>query len=422
MRVLVIGSGGREHAIAWRLARDPQVSEVLAAPGNPGMSEIGRCIQVSVTDPSAIAALVDRERIDLTVIGPEAALDAGVADRLRDAGHAVVGPRREAAALETSKAFSKQFMAEHAIPTARFVTCTDLESALDAVAGPTFGFPVVVKADGLAGGKGVVIAADRDEAEAAVRAAMVDGQFGAAGQTLVIEECLVGPEVSFFVLCDGRQAIPLGTAQDHKRAFDGDRGPNTGGMGAFAPSPLWTPQLQDDVMRAVVTPVLKGLAADGGYRGFLYVSLMLTDSGPKVIEFNVRFGDPETQVLWPLLEGPLAATLRDAALGQLGAHGVTLSPRACVGVVLAAPGYPAAPLTGQTIVGAGATLGPDVTVFHAGTKRQGADLVVAGGRVLTVVATAPTHAEAMRRAYAAVPRITFEGMFYRSDIGAKALR
>ncbi|MGE3344449.1 MAG: phosphoribosylamine--glycine ligase [Vicinamibacterales bacterium] len=421
MRVLVIGSGGREHAIAWRLAQDPMVTDVLSAPGNPGMAAIGRCLPVSVTDPAAVLALVQAEQVDLTVVGPEAALDAGVADLLRDAGHAVVGPRRAAAALETSKAFSKQFMAEHHIPTARFRTCEDLESALEAVSGAAFGFPVVVKADGLAGGKGVVIAADRAEAEQAVRAAMVDGQFGAAGQTLVIEECLTGPEVSFFVLCDGLRAQPLGTAQDHKRAFDGDRGPNTGGMGAFAPSPLWTPQLEDEVMRTVVAPVLSGMAADGGYRGFLYVSLMLTPAGPKVIEFNVRFGDPETQVLWPLLEGPIAATLRDAANGCLGAHTVTLASAACVGVVLAAPGYPAAPATGQEIVGADSSLGADVRLFHAGTRMSHDVLVVSGGRVLTVVATAPTHAEAMRRAYAAVPRIAFDGMFYRSDIGAKAI-
>lgn len=407
--------------MAWRLARDPGVTAVLCVPGNPGMAQVGRCLPGSVTDPDAIRALVQREAIDLTVVGPEAALDAGLADLLRADGHAVVGPVRRAAALETSKAFAKTFMADRAIPTARFVTCTDLDAALAAVAGDAFGFPVVIKADGLAGGKGVVIATTREEAEAAVRAAMVDRQFGDAGTTLVIEECLTGPEVSFFVLADGTRAIPLGSAQDHKRAFDGDRGPNTGGMGAFAPSPLMTPGLEAEVMQTIVQPVIDGLQADGGYRGFLYVSLMLTPAGPKVIEFNVRFGDPETQVVWPLLTGPVAETLRAAARGDLRGCRVDMAPGACVGVVLAAPGYPAAPVTGQPISGADGDLGPDVTVFHAGTAIRDGRLVATGGRVLTVVARGATHREAMDRAYAALAGISFDGMHYRTDIGRAAV-
>lgn len=385
------------------------------------MAGIGRCLPGSVTDPEGLLALVEREGVALTVVGPEAALDAGIADLFRARGHAIVGPVRQAAALETSKAFAKRFMARAGIPTARFVTCTDLETALDAVGGEAFGFPVVVKADGLAGGKGVVIASTREEAEDAVRAAMVDRQFGDAGTTLVIEECLTGPEVSFFVLADGRRAIPLGSAQDHKRVFDDDRGPNTGGMGAFAPSPLMTPALEAEVMRTIVQPVLDGLPEDGGYRGFLYVSLMLTPAGPKVIEFNVRFGDPETQVVWPLLSGNMTGILRAAALGNLGDVPVAQAPGACVGVVLAAPGYPSKPVTGQVIHGAGIDFGPDVIVFHAGTAIRDGQLVASGGRVLTVVGRGADHAEAMTRAYAAVARISFDGMHYRRDIGTKAL-
>lgn len=421
MRLLIVGSGGREHTLAWRLAQDPGVTEVLCVPGNPGMAQIGRCFPVKVDDPAAIRALIEAEKVDLTVVGPEAALDAGLADLLRPLGHPVVGPVKRAAALETSKVFAKQLMAEAGIPTARFLACSTLESALEAVSGDTFGFPVVIKADGLAGGKGVVIAASRDEAEAAVRAALVDRQFGDAGNTLVIEECLTGPEVSFFVLADGRRAISLGSAQDHKRVFDNDQGPNTGGMGAFAPSPLMTPALEAEVMRTIVQPVIDGLHWDGGYRGFLYVSLMLTPTGPKVIEFNVRFGDPETQVVWPLLSGNLTEVLLAAAHGDLGAHRVEMAPGACVGVVLAAPGYPASPTTGQVVTGAGGDFGPAVTVFHAGTAIKDGHLVTAGGRVLTVVGRGATHAEAMHKAYEAVERIAFEGMHYRTDIGSKAL-
>jgi len=406
--------------MAWRLAQDPGVTDILCVPGNPGMARVARCLPGRVTDPEALLALVRQEKIDLTVVGPEAALDAGLADLLRTKGHAVVGPVKAAAALETSKVFAKNLMAEAGIPTARFVSCNTLEAALDAVAGPTFGFPVVVKADGLAGGKGVVIAATREEAQAAVRAALVDRQFGDAGATLVIEECLTGPEVSFFILADGRRAISLGSAQDHKRVFDDDLGPNTGGMGAFAPSPLMTPALEAEVMRTIVQPVIDTLDGDGGYRGFLYVSLMLTPDGPKVIEFNVRFGDPETQVVWPLLAGNLTDVLLAAAEGDLGDRAVAQANGACVGVVLAAAGYPAAPVTGQVITGVDSGVGPDVTVFHAGTTIKEGHLVTAGGRVLTVVGRGVDHADAMRKAYAAVEKISFDGMHYRRDIGRKA--
>lgn len=424
MKVLVVGGGGREHALAWRLAQDPEVTRVLCAPGNPGAEEVAACFQVEATDVEGIFALAEREGITLTVVGPESALDKGMADRFRGAGRAIVGPPKQAAALESSKAFSKRFMSRAGIPTARYVACTDAATAMAAVAGDQFGFPVVVKADGLAAGKGVVVAVDRSEAEAAVRAAMVDRVFGAAGDTLIVEECLTGPEVSFFALADGRKAVFLGSAQDHKRIFDGDRGPNTGGMGAFAPSPLLTPELQATVMDTIVQPVIDGLPADGGYRGFLYVSLMLTPDGPKVIEFNVRLGDPEAQVVLPLIEGRFAATLLDAAEGRLGSAPLQISPGAAVGVVLAAEGYPGTPMAGTPIHGlSGSDPGglAGVTIFHAGTRRRDGQIVTSGGRVLTVVGRGSTHAAAMAEAYAAVSAIHFNGMQFRTDIGAKAV-
>lgn len=420
MNVLVVGGGGREHALAWRLAQDPDVSRVVCAPGNPGVAAIAECFPVEATDVQGLLALAKREQARLTVVGPESALDRGIADEFREAGLAIVGPPQQAAALESSKVFSKRFMRQAGIPTARYVVCIDSAAALAAVAGDQFGFPVVIKADGLAAGKGVVVAADRSEAEAAVRAAMVDRVFGEAGDTLVIEECLTGPEVSFFALADGRRAISLGSAQDHKRIFDGDRGPNTGGMGAFAPSPLMTPELEATVMETIVEPVIEGLQADGGYRGFLYVSLMLTADGPKVIEFNVRLGDPEAQVVLPLIEGGFAATLLAAAEGKLDGGLVLRSTDATVGVVLAAGGYPGAPVTGAVIQGLDSSR-DGVTVFHAGTKLRGEAVVTAGGRVLTVVGRAATYADAMARAYAGVAAIHFDGMQFRTDIGTKAL-
>jgi phosphoribosylamine--glycine ligase len=423
VKILVLGSGGREHAFSWRLRQDPDVSELLCAPGNPGMRQVGSCTSVDLEDPAAVLALAEREQVDLTIVGPEAALATGVADAFEAAGRGLVGPTRHAAALETSKVYAKEFMARAGIPTARFLVCHDLAAALDAVSGRQFGFPVVVKADGLAAGKGVTVAKDRAEAEAAVHEAMVDHRFGASGANLVIEECLEGSEISLFLLCDGQRALPLATAQDHKRIWDDDQGPNTGGMGAFAPSPLMHSGLASTVMQRIVRPVLEGMRAEGHpYRGFLYVGLMLTAAGPQVIEFNVRFGDPEAQVIMPLLEGRFARTLFASATS--GLEGITLSGGTdrFVGVVLAAPGYPGPVQTGQPIHGLErAAAMPDVLVFHAGTRVEDGALVVAGGRVLTVVGRGPSYEKAMRRAYDAVGQITFEGMQFRRDIGRKAV-
>ncbi len=425
MRVLILGSGGREHALAWRLSKDQNVKNVICAPGNPGMAGVGKCLPLSINDADAVLGLISREAIDLTVIGPEAPLDAGVADAIRAAGHPVVGPGRIPAQLECSKVFSKRFMERHGIPTAPFEVHTKLNAALDAVSGRHYGFPVVVKADGLAGGKGVVVAQDRAEAEAAVRACLTDGAFGAAGSTVVIEQCLTGPEVSFFALCDGTRAISLGSAQDHKRAYDEDKGPNTGGMGAFAPSPLMTTELERIGMEDIAQRVMDGLKADdsGEYRGFLYISFMLTPDGPAVIEFNVRFGDPEAQVLLPAIEGEFAAALMACANGTLDqAPPITLSSDRFVGVVMASGGYPGSMEMGKTITGIEAANALDgVVVFHAGTKSDGDRIVTSGGRVVTVVGRGASYEDAMARAYAGVACVSYDGMEFRKDIGRKAL-
>jgi phosphoribosylamine--glycine ligase len=423
VRILVLGSGGREHALVWRLQRDPAVAEVIAAPGNPGMAAICRCLPVGLSSPAAVLALAIQERIDLTVVGPEAPLEQGLADLFRERGAPILGPSRRGAALECSKAYAKQFMSRHGIPTAGFVVTADADEALQAVAGPAFGFPVVVKADGLAAGKGVVVAETREEAEQAVRAAMIERRFGQAGAQLVIEECLVGPEVSCFYLCDGQRAISLSTAQDHKRIGDDDRGPNTGGMGAFAPSPLVDDALARLVGDEIVAPVLQGMRREGEpYIGFLYVSLMLTPTGPKVIEFNVRFGDPEAQVVLPLLEGSLAAALDAAAHGRLSNSMLIPGHDRYVGVVVASRGYPQTSESGQPIEGLDrAAAVPGALVFHAGTAADGGRIVTAGGRVLTVVGRGADYEEAMATAYRAVAEVRFDGMQFRRDIGRKAL-
>ena len=371
MSILVLGSGAREHALTARLVRDPDVAALVAAPGNPGIARLARTVAADLSDPDALVDLAVRERIDLTVVGPELPLSVGVADRFAAAGRAIFGPTREAAALESSKAFAKAFMARHGVPTARFRTCASADEALGVVSSAEFGLPVVLKADGLAAGKGVVIAEDRAAADAAVVAAMRDRRFGAAGDRLVVEECLTGPEVSFFVVSDGARALPIGTAQDHKRIFDGDRGPNTGGMGAFAPSPLVAPALHARIMREIVAPVVEGMAAEGHpFRGFLYAGLMLTADGPKVIEFNVRLGDPEAQVVLPLVDEPLVPILAAAAAGSLRQATCRLRDAALVGVVLASRGYPESAESGQPIDGLDdAARVPGVVVYHAGTAR-----------------------------------------------------
>ena len=422
MRVMVIGGGAREHALAERLAAEPGVTEVVCAPGNPGISSVARTVPADLTRPESLSALAAREQIDFTVVGPEAPLSLGIADRFAADNRALFGPTAAAARLESSKAFAKSFMDRHGVPTARFRVFDSVEAALACVRSSEFGFPVVLKADGLAGGKGVVIANDEAQAVAAVRAAMSEGRFGDAGSRLVVEECLTGPEVSFFVISDGTRTLPIGTAQDHKRIFDDDQGPNTGGMGAFAPSPLVDRALHERVMREIVEPVVSGMAAEGHpFRGFLYVGLMLTLAGPKVIEFNVRLGDPEAQVILPLLAEPLLPVLMAAARGQLQQASIRLSEEKCIGVVMASRGYPDRSDAGRPISGISDAERSGASVYHAGTAISNGQLVTAGGRVLTVVGRGPTFADAIDRAYVGVAKVSFDGMQYRHDIGRKVL-
>lgn len=431
MRLLLVGGGAREHALAWKLGQEHGVDELICAPGNGGMASDSerqgvtgarsRCVSVDVGDPAALLSLAAKEAVDFTVVGPELPLSKGVADQFADAGRPLFGPLQAAARLESSKAFAKEFMARHRIPTAEFRVCHTEDDALSAC--ETLGFPVVVKADGLAAGKGVTVAADRVAAAAAVREAMIDGRFGDAGARLVIEECLVGPEVSFFVVCDGRQGVALPAAQDHKRAFDGDEGPNTGGMGAFAPSPLWSTALSARVMMEIVTPVLDGLRAEGTeYRGVLYVGLMLTNVGPQVIEFNVRFGDPEAQVVLPMVQTELAPVLLAAANGDLSGTSWSLSADPHVGVVIASGGYPGTFDTGFPIEGlAAAAATPGVILFHAGSALRDGIVVTSGGRVMTVVGHGTSFTDAIAAAYTAVGHISFPEKYHRTDIGQKAL-
>jgi phosphoribosylamine--glycine ligase len=422
VRILVIGGGAREHALAWKLRSDPSVTDVLAVPGNPGIARHARLVSADPLDRDAMLSLAKQERIDLTVVGPELPLARGLADTFRAAGFPIVGPSRIAAQLETSKVFAKDFMARHAIPTARYVTCGSLGAARKALSDGGFGYPVVVKADGLAGGKGVVIANDAATADAAIRGAMIERHFGDAGARIVIEEFMQGAEASFFVLSDGRTAVPLTSARDHKRVFDDDQGPNTGGMGAFAPNPLVTPDVERRVMREVVDPVLEGLRREGHeYIGVLYVGLMLTADGPRVVEFNVRLGDPEAQVVLPMVECELAPLLMASATRALEGVHVEFSPRPHVGIVLASRGYPSRAETGAEITGIDAAEEIEGgIVFHAGTALADGRLVSSGGRVLTVVADGSTYEEAIDKAYEAVGKISFDGMHYRHDIGRSA--
>jgi phosphoribosylamine---glycine ligase len=421
MRVLVIGNGAREHALIARLATERDADELVCAPGNPGIARLARTRHVNVTDFDALLALADREAIDFTIVGPELPLSSGIADHFSAAGRLLFGPTASAARLESSKAFTKALMERHGVPTARFRICESAPEALDVIASGIFGWPVVIKADGLAAGKGVVIADDRPSAESAVRAAMQEHRFGTAGARLVIEECLTGQEVSFFVISDGTRAVPIGTAHDHKRIGDDDRGPNTGGMGAFAPSPLIDDETGARIMREIIQPVIGAMASEGSqFRGFLYAGLMLTATGPQVIEFNVRLGDPEAQVILPLIDEPLLPLLAGAATGALAQSSIRMAADRFAGVVIASRGYPDSAESGQPIDGIErAESMPGVVVYHAGTSKRDGRLVTAGGRVLTVVGQGRDFAEAIRRAYAGVQQISFDGMQYRRDIGKK---
>ncbi|MFA7691826.1 MAG: phosphoribosylamine--glycine ligase [Candidatus Hydrogenedentes bacterium] len=422
MNVMVIGSGGREHALAWKIAQSPLVKKVYGAPGNPGIDalEKGICVNVAIDDFDLLSTYAEIESISLIVVGPEAPLAEGIVDTLGKRGFAVFGPSKAAAQLEASKSFAKAFMERHKIPTAAYHVFDDAQGALDFL--KTAAFPLVIKADGLAAGKGVSVVYTLSEAEEAVRAAMLENVFDDAGARIVIEDYLEGEEASILALCDGKNFKTLATSQDHKPALDGDKGPNTGGMGAYSPAPVVSDALMEVIRRDILAPSVAGMAAEGNpYRGILYAGLMITAEGPKVIEFNVRFGDPETQAILPRMTSDIVPLLQSCCDGSLAAHDIAYSPSPCVSVVMASGGYPGAYAKGKAITGiANAETIDGVTVFMAGVRQQGDTLLTAGGRVLNVTATAPTHEEAVRKAYAAVERIHFEGVQYRSDIGKKA--
>ncbi len=423
MKILVIGSGGREHALAWKLAQSPRVSEVIVAPGNAGTAREGRCrnIAAKVTDIDGLLKLARDEDIAVTVVGPEVPLVAGVVDRFREAGLRIFGPTAAAAQLEGSKAFAKDFLKRHGIPTAFYEVHTDVDAALAYVRDK--GAPIVVKADGLAAGKGVIVAMTLEEAEAAVRDMLSGNAFGDAGARVVIEEFLDGEEASFISMVDGKTALPMATSQDHKRVGDGDTGPNTGGMGAYSPAPVVTPDVHARVMREVVQPTIAGMIADGmPFTGFLYAGLMIDKAGaPKVIEFNVRFGDPETQPVMLRLQSDLVELVETAIDGRLHQTEAQWDPRPSLGVVMAAEGYPDAPRTGDIINSRNTPGVEDTKVFHAGTRDEGDNVVTAGGRVLCVAALGDSIADAQRKAYAEVAGISWRGEFHRHDIGWRAI-
>ncbi len=423
MKVLIVGGGGREHALAWKTARSPRVKRVYVAPGNAGTArEPGvENVPLGAEDLDALVDFARQKGIQLTLVGPEAPLVAGVVDRFRAAGLACLGPTAAAARLEGSKAFAKAFMERHGIPTARHAVFTELDAALAHLRHR--GAPVVIKADGLAAGKGVVVARRLEEAEAAVRAMLGEGRFGEAGRRVVVEDCLEGEEASFIALVDGEHVLPLASSQDHKPLLDGDRGPNTGGMGAYSPAPVVTEAVHRRVMEEVMLPAVRGMAEEGHpYIGFLYAGLMIApDGSPRVLEFNCRLGDPEAQPLLMRLESDLTELAEAALEGGLGAVEARWDRRAALGVVLAAAGYPERPRLGDPIEGLEGPWPEGIRVFHAGTAERNGRVVTAGGRVLCVCALGENVGQARCLAYEQVGRIRFEGMHYRHDIGRRAL-
>ncbi|MBI3148253.1 MAG: phosphoribosylamine--glycine ligase [Betaproteobacteria bacterium] len=421
MKVLVVGNGGREHALAWKLAQSPRVSKVLVAPGNGGTAREPGVANAPAATVREWLDLARSEQVAYTVVGPEAPLAAGIVDAFRAEGLRVFGPTRAAARLESSKDFAKAFMLRHGIPTAKYQTFSDAGAARNYVREQ--GAPIVIKADGLAAGKGVVVAQTIVEAEQAIAAMLVDNRMGDAGARVVIEECLIGEEASFIVMVDGKHVLPLASSQDHKRLKDHDQGPNTGGMGAYSPAPVVTPELHARIMREIIQPTVAGMAAEGErFSGFLYAGVMIDAQGqPRTLEFNCRMGDPETQPILMRMKSDLFELLNDAIDGKLDQCEVEWDRRAALGVVLAAAGYPEDPRKGDAIEGLPEAT-EDCHVFHAGTQLADSQVLTSGGRVLCVTALGDTLRQAQRRAYAAVGGIRFAGMLFRQDIGFRALR
>jgi len=421
MKVLIVGSGGREHALAWKVAQSEKVEKVYGAPGNPGIAQIGECVDIKPTDIEKLVDFAEREGIDLTIVGPEAPLVAGITDEFEKRGLKVFGPSKAAAQLEGSKAFAKEMMRKFGVPTADFQVFDDPEKAKEYIR--KVGAPIVVKADGLAAGKGVVVAQTVEEAIKAVDRIMVERVFGEAGNRVVVEECLKGEEASYLVITDGERFVPLATAQDHKAVFDGDRGPNTGGMGAYSPAPVLSEEMERKVQEKVIKPILRGMAQEGmPFKGILYAGLMITEEGPKVLEFNVRFGDPEAQAILRRLEDDLVEVALSAVEERL-VEELHWRPETSICVVLASKGYPGKYEKGKVITGIEeAEKVPTVVVFHAGTAVKDGKLVTNGGRVLNVTALGKDIVEARERVYEAVKRIQFDGMHYRTDIGLKAVK
>lgn len=421
MKVMVVGSGGREHALAWKLARSPKVQVVYVAPGNGGTALDKRLQNVPITDPEVLAAFAEREGIHFTVVGPEAPLAAGIVDLFRAKGLRIFGPTKAAAQLESSKDFAKAFMHRHGIPTAKYQTFSDAAQAHAYV--DQEGAPIVIKADGLAAGKGVVVAMTLEEAHSAIDMMLADNRLGDAGARVVIEEFLAGEEASFIVVCDGKNVVALATSQDHKRLLDGDAGPNTGGMGAYSPAPVVTPTLHARALREIILPTIRGMEKDGiPYTGFLYAGLMIdADGNPKTLEFNCRMGDPETQPIMARMKTDLFDVLDRAIDGKLDGMELDWDRRTALGVVMAAHGYPDAPRKGDVITGIPKETEDSVT-FHAGTTLKDGVLTTSGGRVLCVVGLADTVKAAQRAAYNAVEQIQFDGAQYRKDIGHRAIR
>ncbi len=421
MKILVVGSGGREHALAWKLAQSERIQRVLVAPGNGGTALDPRLKNIALTDPHQLADFAEQENIAITVVGPETPLAAGIVDIFRARGLKIFGPTRAAAQLESSKDFAKAFMQRHQIPTARYQTFSDAAAAHDFI--NQEGAPIVIKADGLAAGKGVVVAMTLDEAHAAIDMMLSDNRFGDAGARVVVEEFLEGEEASFIVMVDGKNILPLATSQDHKRLLDDDEGPNTGGMGAYSPAPVVTPQLHARVMREIIQPTVQGMAKDGiPFTGFLYAGLMIdADGNAKTLEFNCRMGDPETQPIMARLKTDLVTVMEHAVEGTLDAIELDWDRRTALGVVMAAGGYPDAPRKGDVIKGIPAETADSVT-FHAGTVLEDGQLKTAGGRVLCVVGLGDSVKVAQKHAYEALDHIQFDGMQMRRDIGWRALK